>query len=59
MSKPTIAIAIIMAIAATTMYVIRSLVVAKFEGALVVVGVGVGLAAAGPTVTIVAAPELP
>ena len=40
-TRPTIAIAMIMAIMPTTMYVIRSDVVAKFEGALVTVGAGV------------------
>ena len=44
-----IAIAMIMAITPTTMYVIRSDVVAKFEGALVAVGAGVAVAAAAAT----------
>jgi hypothetical protein len=52
------AIAIIMAIVATTMYVIRSLVVARFNGAVVAVGVRVATGA-DPTDNAVAAPELP
>ena len=40
------AIAMIMAIPTTAMYVIRSDVVAKFEGALVAVGAGVAAAVA-------------
>ena len=40
-NAPTTAIAMIMAIPTTAMYVIRSDVVAKFEGALVTVGAGV------------------
>jgi len=42
--KPTMAIAMIIAIVAPTMYIIRSDVVAKFESALVAVGVAVAAA---------------
>lgn len=55
---PTMAIAIIMAIPTATMYVIRSVVVARFDGA--VVGAAVGAAVgAGPTNRSAAALELP
>jgi hypothetical protein len=57
-STVAMAIAMIMAIAATTMYVIRSAVVATFEIG-VEVGVCVGVAAGFTTVTVVAALELP
>ena len=53
-----IAIAMIMAITPTTMYVIRSDVVAKFEGALVAVGAGVAVAAAVATVALVEADDV-
>ena len=53
-TNPTIAIAMIMAIPTATMYVIRSDVVAKFEGALVAVGAGVVVAAVA-TVALVSA----
>ena len=52
-------IARIITIAVTAKYVIRSAVVAKLETWVVAVIVGIGVAGAGPTVTDVAAPELP
>ena len=51
-------IAMIIAIAETTMYVIRSDVVARFE-AVVTVGTGVGVAAAAVTTKVLPAAELP
>ena len=48
----------IIAMTPTTMYVIRSVVVAKFDGAVVAVGVGVTTVAA-LTNALVAADELP
>ena len=51
------AIAIIMAIPTTAMYVMRSVVVAKFEGALVAVGAGIDVAAAVATVAPVEADD--
>ena len=49
----------IIAIAEARMYSIRSLVVAKFPGAVVAVGAGVAVAAAALTETVVAPEELP
>ena len=52
------AIAMIMAIPTTAMYVIRSVVVAKFERALVAVGAGIVVAAAELTVAYVEADDV-